>query len=157
MIKVQGARDISDRDGHMRRMCDTDERMSNAGMLPCDAFHASQQAFQAMRRLRPRANLARKRGLSNPIIPDRSAHGDGATLPHSGFVQWTMLRGSGRVPGRNTSLNPARFDSALLFDAKNALQARSYALDTAGDKMQKALWCSSVMQPLHHVSRHFIG
>jgi len=126
-------------------------------MFPCDAFHASQQAFQAMRRWRPRANLVRKRGLSNPIIPDRSAHGDGATLPHSGFVQWTMLRGSGRVPARKTSLNPARFESALLFDVKDALHARSYALDTARDKMQKALWRSSVVQPLRHVSRHFIG
>jgi hypothetical protein len=48
-----------------------------------------------MRRWRPRADIVRKRGLSNPIIPDRSTHGDGATLPHSGFVQWMMLRRSG--------------------------------------------------------------
>jgi len=41
MIRVEGARDISNRDGHMRRTCNTDERMSNAGLLPCDAFHAS--------------------------------------------------------------------------------------------------------------------
>jgi hypothetical protein len=68
-----------------------------------------------------------------------------------------MLRGSGRVLGQKTSLNPARFESALLFDVEDALHARSYALDRARNKMQKALWCHPVVQPLRHVSRHVIG